>query len=145
MSQNSMNQKNWNEWKIDKRSQADIEDRIRKLASSYVPEWHFDRENPDIGSGILRYNQVLEKYHTEFVNMLGISLLPAKPAAATVLMNLVRDTIPGIQVYKGTKLLAETDRDGDQIIFETMHNLYVTNSVLEAVFMTEEKEGKIPG
>lgn len=155
MSQNSMNQKNWNEWKIDNRSQADIEDRIRKLASSYVPEWHFDRENPDIGSviarvfagqmdgNILRYNQVLEKYHTEFVNMLGISLLPAKPAAATVLMNLVRDTIPGIQVYKGTKLLAETDRDGDQIIFETMHNLYVTNSVLEAVFMTEEKEGKI--
>ncbi len=156
MSQNNnMNQKNWNEWKIDKRSRSDIEDRIQALASSYVPEWHFDRENPDMGSviarifagqmagNILRYNQVLEKYHTEFVNMLGISLLPAKPAAATVLMNLVGDTIPGIEVYKGTKLLAEADGDGEQIVFETMHNLYVTNSVLEAVFMTEEREGKI--
>ena len=88
MSQNNMIQKNWNEWKIDKRSREDLENRIEELASSYVPEWHFDRENPDIGSVIAkifadqmagnlqRYNQVLEKYHTEFVNMLGISLLP---------------------------------------------------------------------
>ncbi len=156
MSQNnSMNQRNGNRWKMDKWSRTDIEDRIRQLASSYVPEWQFDREHPDIGSviaeifvgqmaeNILRYNQVLERYHTEFVNMLGISLLPAKPAAATVLMNLVRDTIPGIEIYKGTKLLAETGGDKDQIIFETAHNLYVTNSVLEAMFMTEEKEGKI--
>lgn len=156
MSQNnSMNQKNLSEWKIDSRSREDIEDRMEELASFYVPEWHFDRENPDMGSviarifagqmadNLLRYNQVLEKYHTEFVNMLGISLLPAKPAAATVLMNLVRDTIPGIEVYKGTKLLAETGAEGEQIIFETAHNLYVTNSVLEAVFMTQEREGKV--
>lgn len=155
MSQNNMNQKNWNELKIDKRSREDIEDRIEELASSYVPEWHFDRENPDIGSviakifaaqmagNIKRYNQVLERYHTEFVNMLGISLLPPKPATATVVMDLVRDTIPGATVYKGTKLLAETEQEGGQIIFETAHNLYVTNSVLEAVFMTIESDGKI--
>ena len=155
MSQNNMIQKNWNEWKIDKRSREDLENRIEELASSYVPEWHFDRENPDIGSVIAkifadqmagnlqRYNQVLEKYHTEFVNMLGISLLPPKPAAATVLMNLVRDTIEGVFVYKGTKLLADSGKDGEQIIFETSHNLYVTNSVLEAVFMTKGAQGKI--
>lgn len=155
MSQNSMNQKNWNEWKIDKRSETDIEDRIEELAGSYVPEWHFDRENPDIGSvigkifarqmagNIGRYNQVLDKYHTEFVNMLGISLLPAKPAAATVLMKLVQDTIPGIEVYKGTKLLAETDSDEEQMIFETTHNLYVTSASLDHIFMTQEREGKI--
>ncbi|MDE5746244.1 MAG: hypothetical protein K2I21_01550, partial [Acetatifactor sp.] len=155
MSQNNMNQKNWNEWKIDKRSQKDIEDRIEELASSYVPEWHPDRENPDIGSVIAkifasqmaenlkRYNQVLERYHTEFVNMLGISLLPPKPASATVVMELVHDTIPGAAVYKGTKLLADTEQDSGQIIFETAHNLYVTNSVLESVFMTTENGGKI--
>ena len=49
MSQNNMIQKNWNEWKIDKRYREDLENRIEELASSYVHEWHFDRENPDIG------------------------------------------------------------------------------------------------
>ena len=156
MNRNSMNRKNWNESKIDYRSAKEIEDRIEELAISYVPEWHFDRENPDIGSviskifayqmegNIERYNQVLERYHTEFVNMLGISLLPARPAEAIVLMDLVQDTIPGVEVYKGTKLLAEAaDEDAQQIVFETIHNLYVTNSTLEYVFMTESDEGRI--
>lgn len=156
MNRNSMNQKNWNESKIDHRSAKEIEDRIGELALSYVPEWHFDRENPDIGSAISkifayqmegnieRYNQILERYHTEFVNMLGISLLPAKPAEAIVLMGLVQDTIPGAEIYKGTKLLAETgEENARQIVFETIHNLYVTNSTLEYMFMTESGGGRI--
>ena len=86
--------------KIDKRTATDIENRIAELAASYVPEWNFDRENPDIGStlailfagqmkdNIDRFNQVLDIYHTEFVNMLDLSLLPAKPSCAVVLMGL---------------------------------------------------------
>ena len=74
---------------LDSRTRLDIEKRIQELAASYVPEWNFDMENPDIGGviaklyaaqmegNIERYNQVLEKYHTEFVNMLGITLLPS--------------------------------------------------------------------
>ena len=62
--------------KIDKRTATDIENRIAELAASYVPEWNFDRENPDIGStlailfagqmkdNIDRFNQVLDIYHT---------------------------------------------------------------------------------
>ena len=104
MNQNNMKQMSEREWKIDRRTAGDIEDRIEELASSYVPEWHFDREHPDIGSvigklfagqmegNIGRYNQVLSRYHTEFINLLGISLLPAKPAEATVLLRLVQDT-----------------------------------------------------
>lgn len=138
--------------KIDKRTVTDIENRIAELAASYVPEWNFDRENPDIGStlailfagqmkeNIDRFNQVLDTYHTEFVNMLDLSLLPAKPSCAVVLMGLIQDTIPGTGVAKGTKLLA----DGEQTqIFETAHNLYVTNSRLQSCFMTEKETGKI--
>ena len=138
--------------KIDKRTATDIENRIAELAASYVPEWNFDRENPDIGStlailfagqmkdNIDRFNQVLDIYHTEFVNMLDLSLLPAKPSCAVVLMGLIQDTIPGTGVAKGTKLLAE----GEQTqIFETAHNLYVTNSRLQSCFMTEKETGKI--
>lgn len=155
MNRNSMKQKNGNEWNIDSRTARDIEDRIEELAASYVPEWHFDRENPDIGSvigkifagqmegNIGRLNQVLARYHTEFVNLLGISLLPAKPAGATVLLGLVQDTIPGVQVQKGTRFLADTDDEEDQVIFETEHNLYVTGASLDYAFMTLQKDGSV--
>ena len=155
MNRNSMKQKNGNEWNIDSRTARDIEDRIEELAASYVPEWHFDRENPDIGSvigkifagqmegNIGRLNQVLARYHTEFVNLLGISLLPAKPAGATVLLGLVQDTIPVVQVQKGTRFLADTDDEEDQVIFETEHNLYVTGASLDYAFMTLQKDGSV--
>ncbi len=155
MNQNSMKQMSEREWKIDRRTAGDIEDRIEELASSYVPEWHFDREHPDIGSVIAklfagqmegnigRYNQVLSRYHTEFINLLGISLLPAKPAEATVLLRLVQDTIPGAEVYKGTRFLADGGDGEDQIVFETTHNVYVTNASLDYLFMTLEQDGSI--
>ncbi len=155
MSQNNMKQRNNNEWKIDERRAKEIEERIEELAASYTPEWHFDREHPDIGSvigkifahqmegSITKYNQVLHQYHAEFVNLLGISLLPARPASATVLLRLVQDTIPGVEVHRGTKLLADTEDGEDQIIFETTHNLYVTSATLDYAFMTLKKEESI--
>ena len=87
MNQNSTAQSRSKKLQIDKRTAEDIRAQIAGLAGSYVPEWHFDTDNPDIGStlsllfadqmeyNIERYNQVLDNYHTEFVNMLDISLL----------------------------------------------------------------------
>lgn len=155
MNQNNTAQNKWKNLQIDKRTAEDIQEKIRELAGSYVPEWHFDKENPDIGStlallfaeqmedNIQRYNQVLDNYHTEFVNMLDISLLPAKPAHATVLLGLQQETIAGAEVPKGTKLLAEAGGDADNVVFETEHNLYVTNAQLSGVFMTDAEEGHI--
>ena len=155
MSQKNKNQKNLHEWRTDHRTAGDIEEQIRSLASSYVPEWHFDTERPDIGAAIGkvfagqmeenigRCGQVLSNYHTEFVNMLGISLLPARPAMATVLFQLVQNTIPGVEIYKGTKLLADGGEDGDQVVFETLHNLYVTGAELSCAFMTDQDSGKV--
>ncbi len=155
MNQNHIQKMNEKEWKIDHRTAKELEARIEELAASYTPEWHFDRENPDIGSVIAklfahqmegnigRYNQVLSQYHTEFVNLLDISLLPAKPASATVLLKLIRDTIPGIEVAKGTQLLAESEDGDEQMIFETTHNLYVTSASLDYAFMTLQKSGQI--
>lgn len=155
MNQKVMKTNSMNEWKIDSRTAADIEERIGELAAAYVPEWHFDRENPDIGSVIAklfagqmegnigRCNQVLNRYRTEFVNFLGVSLLPAKPAGATVLLGLVQDTIPGVHVPKGTKFLADTEDGEEQIVFETTHNLYVTSVALDYAFLALERDGSI--
>ena len=39
-----------NEYRIDNRTKKDIIDQVEIKAKSYVPEWKFDRLNPDIGS-----------------------------------------------------------------------------------------------
>ncbi len=138
---------------IDQRSEADIEEKIVELARSYTPEWHYSKDDPDIGATIAkifagqmsdnidRYNEVIEKYHTEFVNMLDISLLPAKPASALVLFDLVNDTVPGVEIARGTQLLAQPDEAETPVVFETANSIYVSNAVFTTAFMTKGREG----
>ena len=83
----------------------------------------FRRTDPDAGSviglifahqmseNIRRLNQVTDKYRTEFVNMLNISLRPAYPANGVVVMDLVSDTILVSTSRKGRNSLAEPADD----------------------------------
>lgn len=137
---------------LDNRSKVDLERRIEELSELYDTGWHMDDENPDIGTTIAkifadqaeenvgRINDILDRYHTEFVNMLDISLLPAKPASTIVVMNLMSDTAPGASVPKGTKLMTG---DETPIVFETDHSLYVTSSRISASFMVDAERGSI--
>ncbi len=146
-----------NNTKIDSRDKADILREIETLSKSYVPEWKYDIDNPDIGSviGMLyasqmmenidKYNDSLRRFHVDFINMLGISLEPATPASAMVLMDVADESMEGVEAEKGLKLLAETDtvENEGKLIFETTDGIYVTNSKLTSMFMTSEKLGKI--
>lgn len=143
----------WNDAKLSYLTEQEVEEEIQRLAGLYVPQWHYDFKNPDIGVAIAkifakqmggnlkRYYQVLDKYHEEFINMMGLSLSPAKPAYSVVHLQVAEDTISGMKLYKGTKFLAQTEEE--PLIFESQHNLYLTNSRLDTIFMTEEKTGKI--
>ncbi|MBO5246152.1 MAG: hypothetical protein J6B28_02705 [Eubacterium sp.] len=158
MSQSNMNQNNMMKTVIDQIDMRDanaIEARIQELAESYTPEWQYSKDNPDIGATIAKifakqmsenigmYNEVIEKYHTEFVNMLDISLLPAKPSNAMVLLDLVNDTVPGVELPKGTQLMAQPEDAERPIIFETSNSIYVSNAVLETAFMTHGRDGLV--
>lgn len=139
---------------IENRKREDIISQIRQLAAAYVPEWQFDVENPDIGSviallfademeeNIRRYNTLLERDYVELMNMLGISLKPAFPAHSIVLMGLAQDTIPGFKLKKGIKLLGG-EEDKENLVFETAHSVYITESRLRSAFMTSGKNGKV--
>lgn len=139
---------------IEKRKRADIIDQIRRLAASYVPEWQFDEDNPDIGSVIAllyadgmeenfrRYNTLLERDYVELMNMLGISLKPAFPAHSIVLMSLAYDTIPGFKLKKGIKLLGGEEGE-ENLVFETAHSVYITESRLRSAFMVSGRNGKV--
>ena len=148
-----MNRSKWKKYNIDTRTAGDIEEKIAELAGQYDTGWHMDQEKPDIGTtlakiyasqmeeNILRVNDILKRYHTEFVNMLDISLLPAKPSAGYVIMDVLTDTIDGVGVPKGTKLLAGVG--DEEVIFETEHSMYVTGAEISAAFMTDKDEGTI--
>jgi len=137
-------------------TEADIRARIKKLSGSYTPEWLFDERDPDAGSviglifahqmseNVRRLNQVTDKYRTEFVNMLNLSLKPAYPASGVVVMELISDTVSGIGIPKGTKLLGQpADDNTEQLVFETVSDLHVTNSRLSDILMVSGHFGKI--
>lgn len=128
----------WNEYELDK---ADIEERrnrVKELSLSYTPEWNFDRNNPDIGSVIALlftgqmeenrrfYNLILHRYHIELANMMGVSLKAAKPSQTVVIMENSQVMQGGTAVRKGTKLLG-TDEEGNDVIFETKKDVYISN------------------
>ena len=147
-----MNRKQSKKLNLDNRTKEDIERKVAELSGLYDTGWHMDDDRPDIGTTITkifagqveenvgRVNDILERYHTEFVNMLDISLLPAKPSSTIVVMNLMSDTAPGASVPKGTKLMTGDDTP---MIFETDHSLYVTSSRLVASFMADAEDGTI--
>lgn len=148
------NKNNRNDILIDSRTEQELLDRIEELSESYVPEWKFDRKNPDIGSvisliyarqmmdNIDKYNGTLEQFQIGFLNMLGVSLRPAIPASAMVTMKLAEDSLAGIPVEKGVKLLAAGE-DEQPIVFETESQIYVTAAKLVRMFMTSAATGKV--
>ena len=133
-----------------------IEKRIEELAKQYTPEWHYDRENPDIGTVIAKLfavqmkenadmaDDILERYHTEFVNMADISQKPAKAAGSLVNFTLVEDTIPGVFVRKGTRVIADPDMgEENAVYFETDREIYVTGAEIIDAFMTDREDGTL--
>ena len=143
-------------YKIDNRTSEDIEAKIEKLAHEYVPEWIFDKNDPDIGSTISRLfarqleeniksiNQVPEIYHAEFVNFLDLTLKRAVPSGSVVVFKLVDTTIDGTYVPAGTLVTSETAaEDNDTPVFSTERGVYVTSSEISDIFMTDREAGTI--
>ena len=137
---------------IDPRTAADIEKKIVELAGCYDTGWHYDPEDPDIGVALAKIfatqmeenigleNDVLNRYHTEFINLLDISLLPAKPASSVVVANLIDDALSGAFLEKGTKLFSDAD---EPVIFETDNGVYVTGARISAAYMTDFEDGTL--
>lgn len=139
------------EYRIDERNQEEILKQAGELAHSYIPQWSFDKKNPDIGMvlGILfsqqmewnirQFNNMPERFQKELVTMLGLSLLPVKPAEALVLLEGSSLLDKGLYIPKGTRFLAE----GQQISFENTHDVYITESRLTHVLEVHKESGKI--
>lgn len=139
---------------IDRRTVSELRAQVARLASSYTPEWRFTAEHPDVGStlaliftnqmadNISRLNRLPGKYQTEFANLLGVSLLPAFPSSGIVVAELAGDTIEGVELPHGTKLLGAGEGE-EPLIFETVSDIYVTSAELTDVVSISPRLGKI--
>ncbi len=136
--------------KIDKRTKEDLISHIKNQLSSYVPEWRFDRNNPDAGTAlaliyadmmsetIYRFNQVLEKNKMMFFEKIGAKLLPAIPANGYITFSLVNEEVEAVAVKRGEKLLADT-KEGEEVVFETVHDVYVTPAKPDCLYLCNKE------
>ena len=142
--------------KFRNRTAEDIENKIISLSQSYTPEWHYNKEDRDIGATISKIfasqmednigilDDVLERFHAEFVNMLDLTLKPAKPAGSIVVFNGINNGGDGTEIHKGTKLIAMAEGGDEQdIIFETERNLFVTNSRMDSIFLVDREDASV--
>ena len=139
---------------LDPRTQEDLCDRLEELAASYTPEWRFDRRDPDVGStlaliytgqmadNIRRLDQLPEKYHTEFANLLGLTLKPAYPASGVAVVELLRGTVPGAALPRGSRLMADGP-DEEPVLFETTGDVYLTNACITDVLSLSGSRGRV--
>ncbi|MDF2615254.1 MAG: hypothetical protein K0S71_3040 [Clostridia bacterium] len=132
----------------------EIISKIKCLSEAYTPEWHFNKEQPDIGSVIaLIYahmlkesmdivNRAMNKHHVAFLNCLDLGLQEAIPAECFATFEVAPTLDKGVFIPKDTKLLARAKQGGD-VIFSTCHSVYVTTQALTEIIFTSQKQGKI--
>ena len=153
--------KNISSFGVDRRTRDDILDEIEKKAKSYTPEWAFSKDDPDIGGVIAQIfadqsertisviNRVCDRYRLAFVNLLDITRNSVTPAHSIVTMNMIADTIPGVDLAAGTRLLVteapigEDGTTGIAPVFETDKSFHVTGASITELFMTDEKTGDV--
>ncbi|MGF7031706.1 hypothetical protein J2T17_002620 [Paenibacillus mucilaginosus] len=122
---------------IDRRDLVQIISRMREMVPAYTPEWHFNPDDPDAGtvlfllfadmlqSNIKRLNRVPQKQFTAFLNMLGISLQPALPAAGYAVFELAAGTLTTVPLPAGTPV-SGLAADGAELAFETTEPVRLT-------------------
>jgi len=133
--------------KIDKRSADHLVNKMEERMPHFLPGWK--PGEGDAGLALIkifahmaeevihRLNRVPEKYFGAFLEMLGISLLPASAAEVPVTFYLSEGAGVHIMIPKGTPTAS-----GD-IVFETQKNMWATPAKLVRVFALDGKTDEI--
>ncbi|MDR1772054.1 MAG: baseplate J/gp47 family protein [Hungatella sp.] len=122
-------------------------EQIREKAASYVPEWRFDTQFPDIGTALAlvyaqmqiktanKFSQVFLKNRIAFLNELDARLLPAVPAEGYVTFSLVNDEVEGVELSSGTIVNAHSeDEETGLINYRTLDDVYVSPVSVETIY-----------
>jgi hypothetical protein len=128
--------------RIDSRRYSQMLQQIRSLVPFYTPEWNAANDN-DFGQALLHIvshltediighlNRVPRKNFIAFLNMLGIELLPARPARVPVRFVPAPGIENGFLIPENTRLIAgATEERQEELPFETEESLFAIRSAL---------------
>lgn len=129
---------------LDDRTFAQIVSEAKTLIPRYAPEWT-DHNESDPGITLVqlfawmtemllyRVNRIPDRNYIEFLRLLGIELLPARPAGAELTFTLARKDVDVVMVPKGTQVAAATDDGEAPLVFETGETLIALGASLAAI------------
>jgi hypothetical protein len=136
--------------KLDSRTYGDLVAQLEELAGTYSG-WRPAPNGQDPGSALIRIfarmmsqtidrlNQVPEKHHLAFLDLLGAQRLPPRPARAALTFQLAEKATEAL-VPAGTQVgAAATPDGGEEIVFETERALALTRAQLTSVFVRERR------
>lgn len=138
---------------MEKMSREDIIDYMRKCAKQYVPEWRYDKKQPDAGTALVsifadmmydnikKFNMSVAGDLFSFFDGIGAKLLPASPAEGFVMFGLPEGLLSEAEVPSGTRLLA--DGAEEQLVFETQEEVLVRPLDIQKIFLTVPGEDAI--
>ena len=134
--------------KIDGRTLEDIVNEIKRFTPYYIPEldlshnsgveWAIIQIFASMHKNVVdRLNKAPEKNFIEFLELIGIKLLPSQPAIAPITFTLSEGTSEHVLIPERTQIAA-----GD-IIFETKKNIIATPSNLNGLFSVTPEDDRI--
>lgn len=138
---------------MEKMSKEDIIDYMRKCAKQYVPEWRYDKKQPDAGTALVsifadmmydnikKFNMSVAGDLFSFFDGINAKLLPASPAEGFVTFGLPEGLLSEAEVPTGTRLLAEGEEE--QLVFETQEEVLVCPLDIQKIFLAAPKEDAI--
>ena len=130
--------------KIDERSAQDVSRQLQKLLAAYAPPWKeeaasglsaaltgiFSRFSEIV---IQRLNKTPDKNLLAYLDMLGLSLLPPRPARAPLTFFLAAGSLTDALVPAGTQVASKpAEGDTGPVVFETERELTVVAARLAA-------------
>ncbi len=138
---------------MEKMSKEDIIGYMRNCAKQYVPEWRYDKEQPDAGTALvsifadLMYDNI-KKFNMSaagdllsFFDGVNARLYPASPAEGFVVFALPEGYLGEAEVPRQTRLLAQGTEG--QLVFETQEEVLVKTMELTHIFLAKPKEDTI--
>ncbi len=126
-------------------------EQIRKLAAVYAPEWRFDEQSPDVATALAliwadmfegtqaRFGRLAIKNRLAFFDAIDTRLRSSVPAEGYVTFGLTGGQ-EGTEAPKGIEVLAGTDEEEQDIVFETEDDVYVTPVTLEEMLLTDGEQ-----
>jgi predicted phage baseplate assembly protein len=132
---------------LDDRTWREIAEQARALIPQYAPEWT-DYNPSDLGITLIelfawivegmiyRLNRVPERSEIQFLNLLGSTRAPARPAATWLTFALTPDT-GATKVPAGTQVTTPQTEQAAPVVFETDTDLIVLPINLKKVLLID--------